>query len=43
MHYPRHRAAAQRGRPVRDAPSPLTFVLLVTVPAVIAVVALRPR
>jgi hypothetical protein len=42
VHYPRHRAAP-RGQPVRNSPSPLVFVLLITVPAVIAVVALRPR
>ncbi|MDG9721119.1 hypothetical protein QC282_31870, partial [Streptomyces sp. DH24] len=42
VRYPRHRAAP-RGQPTRDAPSPLVFVLLITVPAVIAVVALRPR
>ncbi|MDQ0753051.1 hypothetical protein QF034_007282 [Streptomyces africanus] len=42
MHYPRYRAAP-RPRPVRHSMSPLTFVLLVTVPAVVAVAALRAR
>jgi hypothetical protein len=43
VHYPRHHRAAPRGRPTRNASSPLIFVLLITAPAVIAIVALRPR
>ncbi|MFD6173582.1 hypothetical protein [Streptomyces coeruleorubidus] len=42
MRYPRYRAAP-RPRPASSTMSPLTFVLLVTVPAVVAVAALRPR
>ncbi|MEU2267016.1 hypothetical protein ABZ568_11415 [Streptomyces olindensis] len=42
MHYPRYRAAP-RPRPSNNTLSPLTFVLLVTVPAVVAVAALRAR
>ncbi|MGI5460090.1 hypothetical protein ACQEWB_44405 [Streptomyces sp. CA-249302] len=40
--YPRYRAPAP-GSPTHNATSPLTFVLLITAPAAIAVVALRPR
>ncbi|MER6418587.1 hypothetical protein [Streptomyces sp. NPDC001137] len=40
--YPRYRAPAPKRSP-RGGPSPLTFVLLITVPAVVAVAALRPR
>ncbi|MBB3074299.1 hypothetical protein ACWKT3_20595 [Streptomyces violaceus] len=43
MHYPRYRAAPPRPRRTGNAMSPLTFVLLVTVPAVVAVAALRAR
>ncbi|MEU0384622.1 hypothetical protein [Streptomyces chartreusis] len=43
MRYPRYRAAPPRPRPASHAMSPLTFVLLVTVPAVVAVAALRAR
>ncbi|WP_338784703.1 hypothetical protein [Streptomyces sp. DG1A-41] len=42
MRYPRYRASP-RPRPASNTLSPLTFVLLVTVPAVVAVAALRPR
>ncbi|MER6801882.1 MULTISPECIES: hypothetical protein [Streptomyces] len=42
MHYPPYRAAPAR-RPSRSTTSPLTFVLLITTPAVVAVAALRPR
>ncbi|MFI6370768.1 hypothetical protein [Streptomyces sp. NPDC050546] len=42
MHYPRYRTAP-RPRRTSNAMSPLTFVLLVTVPAVVAVAALRAR
>ncbi|MFF8032058.1 MULTISPECIES: hypothetical protein [unclassified Streptomyces] len=42
VHYPRYRAAPARP-PSGDATSPLTFVLFVAIPAVVAVVALRPR
>ncbi|MFF7855260.1 hypothetical protein [Streptomyces sp. NPDC007904] len=42
MHYPRYRTAPVRRSPGR-ATSPLTFVLLITLPAVVAVAALRPR
>ncbi|MFE7930072.1 hypothetical protein ACFU6S_15295 [Streptomyces sp. NPDC057456] len=40
--YPAYHASRQQ-RPVRRGQSPVTYVLLVTVPAVIAVAALRPR
>ncbi|WP_280118891.1 hypothetical protein [Streptomyces marokkonensis] len=42
MHYPPYRAAPARKRS-GGATSPLTFVLLITTPAVVAVAALRPR
>jgi hypothetical protein len=42
VHYPRYRAAP-RPRRTSNTMSPLTFVLLVTVPAVVAVAALRAR
>ncbi|MET7657152.1 hypothetical protein [Streptomyces sp. NPDC005486] len=42
MSYPAHHASP-RQRPVRHGQSPVTYVLLITVPAVIAVAALRPR
>ncbi|MEU0336481.1 hypothetical protein [Streptomyces sp. NPDC006193] len=31
------------GRPTRGRTSPVTYVLLITVPAIVAVAALRPR
>jgi hypothetical protein len=40
--YPPYKPPAPQ-RVSRDATSPLTFVLLITVPAVIAVAALRSR
>ncbi|MDX3312532.1 hypothetical protein P1S61_26345, partial [Streptomyces sp. ME08-AFT2] len=40
--YPAYHAKA-RQRPARGRRSPVTYVLLVTVPALIAVAALRPR
>ncbi|MEG3627955.1 hypothetical protein [Streptomyces poriticola] len=43
MNYPEYRAAPARPRPGGRAPSPLVFVLLIAVPAVVAVAALRPR
>jgi hypothetical protein len=43
VHYPRHRAAQPRPRAPQGATSPLVFVLLITIPALVAVVALRPR
>ncbi|MCQ4204216.1 hypothetical protein M4J06_001997, partial [Streptomyces coelicoflavus] len=43
VHYPRHRTARPPQRSSRGATSPLVFVLLITVPAVIAVAALRAR
>ncbi|MEW2451734.1 hypothetical protein AB0896_29935 [Streptomyces parvulus] len=43
MHYPRHRAARPAPRSTRGTTSPLVFVLLITVPAVVAVAALRAR
>ncbi|MGW6642383.1 hypothetical protein [Streptomyces iakyrus] len=43
VHYPRYRAVPPRPRPANGTLSPLTFVLLVTVPAVVAVAALRAR
>ncbi|WP_324785970.1 hypothetical protein [Streptomyces sp. H51] len=42
MRYPRHQAQPPR-RPPRHRRSPVTYVLLITAPAVIAVAALRPR
>ncbi|MEU5521592.1 hypothetical protein ABZ759_13240 [Streptomyces sp. NPDC047860] len=42
VHYPPYRPAPDR-RPSGGATSPLTFVLLITMPAVVAVAALRPR
>ncbi|WP_282613038.1 hypothetical protein [Streptomyces sp. GESEQ-35] len=42
MSYPEYHTAPHR-RPTHSAPSPLTFVLLITVPAAVAVAALRPR
>ncbi|WP_276618151.1 hypothetical protein [Streptomyces gilvus] len=42
MSYPHYRPPAPH-RPAHDGPSPLTFVLLITAPAAIAVAALRPR
>ncbi|MFI6007595.1 hypothetical protein ACIBAG_02005 [Streptomyces sp. NPDC051243] len=42
MRYPPYRATAHR-RAAHDAPSPLTFVLLIAAPAIAAVAALRPR
>ncbi|MEJ8672187.1 hypothetical protein [Streptomyces sp. NBC_00443] len=42
MHYPPYRATQHR-RPAHSAPSPLIFVLLIAVPAIVAVAALRPR
>ncbi|WAX76597.1 hypothetical protein [Streptomyces sp. KMM 9044] len=43
MHYPRYRAALPVKRPSGGAMAPLTFVLLITMPAVVAIAALRPR
>ncbi|MFJ9155199.1 hypothetical protein ACIRPS_00220 [Streptomyces griseoviridis] len=43
MTYPRYRAQSAPQRPVRGTTSPVTYVLLITAPAVIAVAALRPR
>jgi hypothetical protein len=40
--YPAYHATA-RQRPARKGRSPVTYVLLVTVPALVAVAALRPR
>ncbi|MER6346338.1 hypothetical protein ACWC10_22200 [Streptomyces sp. NPDC001595] len=42
MSYPEYRTAPHP-RPVHHAPSPVTYVLLITAPAVVAVAALRPR
>ncbi|MEV5342842.1 hypothetical protein ACIG0D_11110 [Streptomyces sp. NPDC052773] len=42
MSYPEYRTPP-RPRPIRNTTSPLTHVLLITVPAVVAVAALRPR
>ncbi|MFF3846952.1 hypothetical protein [Streptomyces sp. NPDC002328] len=42
MNYPAYHAPA-RQRPTRGGKSPVTYLLLVTVPALIAVAALRPR
>ncbi|WP_158708353.1 MULTISPECIES: hypothetical protein [unclassified Streptomyces] len=42
VHYPAYRTAP-RPRRTGNTMSPLTFVLLVTVPAVVAVAALRAR
>ncbi|MEV7452200.1 hypothetical protein AB0P20_25900, partial [Streptomyces nigra] len=42
VHYPPHRATP-RQQAASGATSPLTFVLLIAVPAIAAVAALRPR
>ncbi|MCX4766847.1 hypothetical protein OG562_38960 [Streptomyces sp. NBC_01275] len=42
MSYPAYHASPPRQQP-RGGQSPVTYVLLITVPAVIAVAALRPR
>ncbi|MEV7284871.1 hypothetical protein AB0O01_09980 [Streptomyces sp. NPDC093252] len=42
MSYPPYRPANQQ-RVTHGGTSPVTFVLLITAPAVIAVAALRPR
>ncbi|WP_344048903.1 hypothetical protein [Streptomyces thermoalcalitolerans] len=42
MTYPRHRSQPPRPAP-RRSPSPLTYVLLIAVPALVAVATLRPR
>ncbi|WP_177244309.1 hypothetical protein [Streptomyces sp. yr375] len=42
VRYPAYHPSAQQ-RPARGGQSPVTYVLLITVPAVIAVAALRPR
>ncbi|MFF8970213.1 hypothetical protein [Streptomyces sp. NPDC014995] len=42
VHYPAYHSAP-RPRPTRRGPSPVTYVLLITAPAVVAVAALRPR
>ncbi|MFE9172637.1 hypothetical protein ACFYNZ_24700 [Streptomyces kebangsaanensis] len=42
MAYPRHHPQPQRPTP-RRSPSPITYVLLIAVPALAAVAALRPR
>ncbi|MFD0546909.1 hypothetical protein [Streptomyces mexicanus] len=42
MTYPHYHAQAHRHAP-RRAPSPITYVLLIAVPALAAVAALRPR
>ncbi|MDT0614105.1 hypothetical protein RM812_28385, partial [Streptomyces sp. DSM 40712] len=43
VHYPHYRATRPHQRSSRGATSPLVFVLLITVPAVVAVAALRAR
>ncbi|MCW5250304.1 hypothetical protein [Streptomyces sp. SHP 1-2] len=44
VRYPRHRTAARPAQGSRGgATSPIVFVLLITVPAVVAVAALRAR
>ncbi|WP_437024475.1 hypothetical protein [Streptomyces sp. enrichment culture] len=43
VRYPVPRPAPRAERPTRGATSPLTFVLLIATPAVVAVAALRPR
>ncbi|WP_267891249.1 hypothetical protein [Streptomyces dysideae] len=42
MSYPRHHSPPRK-RQTHGGQSPVTYVLLITVPAVIAVAALRPR
>ncbi|MDT9696463.1 hypothetical protein [Streptomyces sp. P17] len=42
MHYPRYRTSPKRP-PTRSTTAPLTFVLLIAAPAIVAVAALRPR
>ncbi|WP_263972038.1 hypothetical protein [Streptomyces resistomycificus] len=43
MTYPRYQATTTRPRPSNGTTSPVTYVLLITAPAVAAVAALRPR
>ncbi|MET8975753.1 hypothetical protein ABZX85_09035 [Streptomyces sp. NPDC004539] len=43
MTYPAYHQSAPRKRPTHGTTSPVTYVLLITAPAVIAVAALRPR
>ncbi|MER6674150.1 hypothetical protein [Streptomyces sp. NPDC000983] len=43
MRYPRYRNATAKRPPARGATAPLTFVLLIAAPAIVAVAALRPR
>jgi hypothetical protein len=40
--YPRYQAHPPKGQ-TRGTTSPVTYVLLITMPAVVAVAALRPR
>ncbi|GLW46474.1 hypothetical protein Stsp02_21360 [Streptomyces sp. NBRC 14336] len=42
VHYPRYKATPKRP-PTGGATAPLTFVLLIAAPAIVAVAALRPR
>ncbi|MFI5674387.1 hypothetical protein [Streptomyces cellulosae] len=42
MTYPRYKALTRKRQP-HGTTSPVTYVLLITAPAVIAVAALRPR
>ncbi|MFD4873152.1 hypothetical protein ACFWOB_07250 [Streptomyces sp. NPDC058420] len=42
MSYPKYHAQPHQ-RPTPGRTSPVVYVLLITVPAVIAIVALRPR
>ncbi|MGW0627692.1 hypothetical protein [Streptomyces sp. NPDC002758] len=42
MSYPRYKPEPAAG-PAHDRTSPVTYVLLITVPAIAAVAALRPR
>ncbi|MET9256158.1 hypothetical protein [Streptomyces sp. NPDC003717] len=43
MHFPRYRSTRPAPHRSRGTTSPLVFVLLITVPAVVAVAALRAR
>ncbi|MEV5986564.1 hypothetical protein AB0L85_16340 [Streptomyces sp. NPDC052051] len=42
MRYPRYHPVSH-APPRHDSPSPLTFTLLIVVPAVFAIAVLRPR
>ncbi|MET7683202.1 hypothetical protein [Streptomyces sp. NPDC005423] len=43
IRYPQYHARPPRPRPTHGSTSPVVYVLLITVPAVVAIAALRPR